>query len=46
MLIVLIGPLQTAVAVAPCPPPPVIEIVGILVYPDPPLTTEIPVTAH
>ena len=30
---------------APNPPPPVIATVGMLVYPDPPAVTEIPVTA-
>ena len=44
MLIVSTGPRQVAVAVAPEPLPPVIVIVGTLVYPDPPLTTLIPVT--
>ena len=44
MLILSTGPLQTAVAVAPIPPPPVMVIVGTLVYPAPPLTIVIPVT--
>ena len=44
MLIVFTGPLQTATAVAPIPPPPVIDMVGTLVYPLPPFTMVIPVT--
>ena len=44
MLILSTGPLHVAVAVAPEPLPPVIVMVGMLVYPDPPLTTLIPVT--
>ena len=39
------GPLQTATAVAPLPPPPDIVTVGTLVYPLPPLTIVTPVTA-
>ena len=38
------GPLQTADAVAPIPPPPVIDTVGTLVYPAPPFTMVMPVT--
>ena len=38
MLIASIGPLQIADPVAPDPPPPVIDTVGTLVYPLPPLT--------
>ena len=44
MLMVSTGPRQVAVAVAPEPLPPVIVIVGTLVYPDPPDTRLIPVT--
>ena len=44
MLILSIGPLQIADPAAPDPPPPVIDTVGTLVYPLPPLTILIPVT--
>ena len=44
MLILSTGPRQTATAVAPVPPPPVIDMVGTLVYPLPPFTMVIPVT--
>ena len=47
MFISLIGPLTTAVAAAPAPPPPLIEIVGnpaSFVYPLPPDVTLMPVT--
>ena len=44
MLIESTGPLQTATAVAPIPPPPVMDIEGTLVYPAPPFTIVIPVT--
>ena len=38
------GPRQTATAVAPVPPPPVISMVGISLYPVPPFSIVIPVT--
>ena len=44
MLILSTGPRQTATAVAPVPPPPVIATAGTLVYPAPPFVILTPVT--